>query len=188
MSHIGDMVGRIRLVERLGAGGVGEVFVGFDETLGRKVAVKSIHTKHQVDDDIKARFLQEARILSRLDHPHICEIYDYVEGEQPDEPDYLVLELIDGSNLKTAIGSGLTERSRLRIAIQIADALVAAHAEDIVHRDLKPDNVMVTSDGEVKVLDFGLAHSHSTDDDITVDLSPSGGGLEISPRRSMTRA
>lgn len=168
MSLIGTNVGRIRLVDRLGKGGMGEVFVGFDEILDRRVAVKCVRVGGRRSAKIKGRFLQEARILSRLEHPNICQIYDFVEG---DERDYLVMELVEGRSLKQAMAEGLDDRAKLRIAQQVADVLVAAHAEGVVHRDLKPEHVLIDGDGEVKVLDFGIAYSMGFDEDVTVDFS-----------------
>lgn len=154
MSLIGSMVGRIRIESLLGRGGMGELYVGYDETLERRVALKSIRADRRLHAQAKARFLREARVLSQLDHPNICRIYDYVEQQ---EHDFLVLELIPGRSLDTVIRDGLSRERQLRVAEQIAGALVAAHAEGVVHRDLKPSNVMLTDAGEVKVLDFGLA-------------------------------
>ena len=105
----------------------------------------------------RARFLREARALSKLEHPGICRIYDYIEAE---DQDYLVLELIEGEPLSELLKNGPLERVKaLRIAEQLADALNTAHAEGMLHRDLKPANVMLTYDGEAKILDFGLARS-----------------------------
>ena len=148
-------IGRIRIEGSLGKGGMGEVFVGFDETLERRVALKAIRDERRVDPESRARFQREARVLSRLDHPGICRLYDYVEG---DEADYLVLELIEGESLKDVLDHDeLTWDFKLYVAEMIADALRAAHAQGIAHRDLKPENVMLTESGEVKLLDFGLA-------------------------------
>jgi len=135
---------------------MGEVYAGVDETLRRGVALKSIRAEHRLSPESKARFLREARILSQLDHPNICRVYDYIEG---DDSDWLVLELIEGKSLQTALAAGIPSDSRLRIAQQIADVLVATHAAGVVHRDLKPGNVMLTRHDQVKVLDFGLAQS-----------------------------
>ena len=138
---------------------MGEVYVGYDETLHRQVALKSIRAGHRLSEEVKARFVREARILSRLDHPNICKIHDFIARE---DRDFLVLELVQGRNLMTAISEGIESSEKLRVARKIADALVAAHSEGVVHRDLKPENVMLTESGEVKVLDFGLAAAESS--------------------------
>ena len=157
MTLVGTTVGRIRVVETLGKGGMGEVYVGYDETLKRKVALKVIRDERRLDAEAKARFLREARILSQLDHPAICRIYELIEG---DDTDFLVLELIPGKGLKQALAEDeLTPAFKLHVAERLAEVLVAAHARGIAHRDLKPENVMLTPDGEVKVLDFGLAYT-----------------------------
>lgn len=193
VSLVGSHVGRIRIESVLGRGGMGEVYVGYDETLGRQVALKSILAGQRLREETKARFLREARVLSRLDHPHICRIYDYIQEE---DRDFLVLELIRGKSLRQVIAEGVVEPAKaLRIAKQIAQALVTAHTEGIVHRDLKPGNVMITDDGEVKVLDFGLARPLAvpsepaaesssglllTDDDSTLQAYDEGASVDVS--------
>ena len=152
------MTERVCVLHPLGAGGMGEVYAGFDETLQRRVALKAIHAEHRLNADSKVRFLREARILSQLDHPNICRVHDYIEGA---DGDWLVLELIDGKNLRAA-AKDLDSAARLKIAQQIADVLVVTHAAGVIHRDLKPGNVMIAADGMVKVLDFGLARSMAT--------------------------
>jgi serine/threonine protein kinase/Tfp pilus assembly protein PilF len=154
MSIIGKTVGHIRIVDSIGKGGMGEVYEGFDTTLERKVAVKAIGSQARRDPISKSRFLREARALSQLKHPHICQIYDYVEEK---ESDFLILEYIEGRVLKDSIKKGLDKAQKLRIAEQIAHVLKAAHEKGIVHRDLKPSNVMLTREAGIKVLDFGLA-------------------------------
>ena len=156
MTHIGAKIGHIRIVEQLGKGGMGAVYVGVDEKLKRKVAVKAIRKDYHRDTLAKARFLREARILSQLDHPNICKIFGYVEGE---DTDFLVLEFIRGESLKKIIGQPLRYSDKLKIAMELAQALAAAHANGVVHRDVKPDNVMLTKGLDVKVLDFGLSQS-----------------------------
>jgi len=155
---VGDLIaGRYEIFRQLGEGGMGEVFAAHDTQLERKVALKAIRAEHRLKDASKARFLREARALSKLEHPAICRIYDYIEA---DDQDYLVLELIEGEPLSERLKSGRLERiEALRIAEQLADALNTAHAEGMLHRDLKPANVMLTYDGEAKILDFGLARS-----------------------------
>jgi len=119
------------------------------------VALKILqHPKQHLDAEARTRITREARTLSRLDHPNICRIYDYIDS---DDADILVLELIDGRTLEQAMNEGLTRSDKLRIALSIAEVLVVAHNAGIIHRDLKPENVMLTKSGEVKVLDFGLA-------------------------------
>ena len=166
MNLVGTSVRSIRLVEGLGEGGMGHVYLGVDERLQRKVAVKAIRADRRLDPSAKRRFLREARVLSQLEHRNICRIYDYIEGE---DNDFLVLELVAGRSLRQLMGDHVTFGRRLDIAVQIADALVGAHAMSVVHRDLKPENVMVTPEGVVKVLDFGLARPSSQLQDTWMD-------------------
>ena len=136
------------------------MYAGVDETLKRRVALKAIRADDRLNAHSKARFLREAQILSQLDHPHICRVYNYVEGAGHH---WLVLELIEGKTLHDAIRDGLGAAGRMAVAQQIAEVLVVTHAAGVVHRDLKPGNVMVTPAGGVKVLDFGLAQSLPAD-------------------------
>jgi serine/threonine-protein kinase len=159
-------IGTIRLAEKLGEGGMGQVFVGVDEKLGRQVAVKLIRPERRLDSTARKRFLREARLLSQLEHPNICRLYDLVEA---DGRECLVLELVRGESLRRRMKEGLTSVERSRVADQVTAALVAAHAMSIVHRDLKPENIMLTSTGVVKVLDFGLARMAELE---TPDPSP----------------
>jgi serine/threonine protein kinase/Tfp pilus assembly protein PilF len=154
-SLIGRSIGSIQVTELLGAGGMGEVYRGFDAKLERQVAVKTIRADHRLEPEIKARFLREARILSRIDHPAICQVYDLIEG---DEADYLIFELVGGKTLKSYAAERRLEPAEvLALGEKIAEALAAAHRERIVHRDLKPENVMVLPDGSIKILDFGIS-------------------------------
>jgi len=153
MELIGRRFGHIRVTEVVGQGGMGDVYGGYDETLERKVALKVLNADQRLDDEARDRLLREARALSKLDHPNICRIHDYIESG---DVDLLVLEYIDGRTLHE-VGEGLSRSEKLRIAKAIAEVLVTAHRAGIVHRDLKPENVMLTRAGEVKVLDFGLA-------------------------------
>lgn len=172
MGLLGEQVGNIHILELIGEGGMGDVYVGFDEKLERKVALKAIR-QDRLDSENRARLLAEARVLSRLDHPHICRIYEYLEEG---DHQFLVLELIAGQELRQAVEAGLDTAAKWRIAEQVGEALIAAHAEGVIHRDLKPGNVMLTSEGEVKVLDFGLARFTDRRQDL-VPTAGEGGGL-----------
>jgi tetratricopeptide (TPR) repeat protein len=158
---IGSRIGHIRVTGVLGSGGMGEVYRGVDERLDRPVALKVIRADRRLSTEARGRFLREARTLSSLDHPNICRIHEYIEAE---EGDFLVLELVEGVTLERAIEIGMNRPRKLRIAIEIADALAAAHRKGIVHRDLKPENVMIANDGTAKVLDFGIARQQADED------------------------
>ncbi|HYC93873.1 MAG TPA: protein kinase [Thermoanaerobaculia bacterium] len=152
---LGTLIGgHIRILDALGQGGMGEVYVGRDERLDRRVAVKAVRADRERSGRSRERVLREARALSALDHPNICRLYEYIEAP---EGDFLILELIEGVTLTRAVERGMSRTRKLRIAADVLAALIAAHRKGIVHRDLKPDNVMITPDGGVKVLDFGIA-------------------------------
>ncbi len=158
-----ERVGNIRIEKVLGQGGMGTVSLGFDEKLERTVALKSIRNEQRMSESARQRFQFEARVLGKLEHPNICRIHDYIEDG---EDAYLVLEYVEGHSLAAHLADHtLEDHHRLTIAIQIADALVAAHAAGVIHRDLKPDNVVITLDGDAKVLDFGLARSVTVEGD-----------------------
>src|SRR5258708_32047405 len=148
-------LGNYDILAKLGEGGMGEVYRARDNRLNRNVAVKVLPPDVANDPTRRARFEQEARALGALNHPNIVAVYDTgVDNGQA----YIVSELVDGESLRAVIDRGRVPlRKLLDLAVQIADALAAAHSVGIVHRDLKPENVMVTGDGGVKVLDFGLA-------------------------------
>ena len=143
----GISLGPYVLVAPIGAGGMGEVWKARDTRLDRIVAVKRLKAKHS------ARFEQEAHAIAALNHPHICQIFDI-------GPDYLVLEYIEGQPLK---GPQAVEEA-VRLAAQIVEALDAAHRKGVVHRDLKPANILVTAEGQVKLLDFGVAKLIAVED------------------------
>jgi eukaryotic-like serine/threonine-protein kinase len=153
---IGRTVGHYRILERLGAGGMGVVYKAEDTTLGRMVALKFLPPELMRDADAKSRFLREARAASLLDHNNICTIYDV--GDTEDEQTFIAMACYDGETLERRIERGPLEVDEaLKITQQIARGLSKAHASGIVHRDIKPANVIVTNDGVAKILDFGLA-------------------------------
>ena len=152
---IGTTLGHYRILEKLGEGGMGVVYKAQDLHLDRPVALKVLPPEKVADPDRKRRFVQEAKAASALNHPHIVTIYDI---DQADGTDFIAMEYVAGTTLDQRIGHhGMRLNEALKVAVQIADALAKAHAAGIVHRDLKPTNVMVSADGTVKVLDFGLA-------------------------------
>src|SRR6187455_1821960 len=157
----GSRLGQYEVVAPLGAGGMGEVYRARDTRLGRDVALKVLAPEFAADPPRIARFEREAHVLASLNHPNIATIYGIEDAQGMPA---IAMELVDGSNLAELIrsvvarsGPGLPLERALAIAVQVASALGVAHERGIVHRDLKPANVMVTRDGLVKVLDFGLA-------------------------------
>ncbi|HXI13773.1 MAG TPA: protein kinase [Thermoanaerobaculia bacterium] len=153
--EVGDHFGRYEIRAVLGAGGMGEVFRAYDPRLGREVAIKRIGADMEGHSSAIARFEQEARAASALNHPNIIAVYDI--GEEKGRP-FIVMELLEGQSLRSFLGGGsVSLDTMMRLALQIADGLAAAHERGIVHRDLKPDNVFITRQGVAKILDFGLA-------------------------------
>jgi serine/threonine protein kinase len=152
---IGQVLGHCRVVAKIGEGGMGVVYRAYDEVLRRDVAIKVVKKGTQLDTSASQRLLHEARASSALAHPNICTIHEV--GENEGEL-YIVMELVEGKSLAAmSAGMGLAPESVLRYSVQIASALARAHDRGIVHRDLKTANIVITADGLVKVLDFGLA-------------------------------
>src|SRR5215207_3903234 len=147
-------VAHYRLVEPIGAGGMGAVYKAYDTKLQRIVALKLLPSEYVSQQDRRRRFFQEARAASALNHPHILTVYEV--GEDDGRP-YIAMEYIEGETLRQKIKSGLQVKEILDIAIQIAAGLARAHELGIIHRDLKPENLMLSRDGYAKILDFGLA-------------------------------
>src|SRR5262245_55470254 len=151
----GTKVGPYEILAPLGAGGMGEVYRARDTRLGREVALKALPDAVALDRDRLSRFEQEARAASALNHPNIVTVHDV--GRE-NETAYIAMELVEGRTLRELGAAGpMALRRILGVAAQIAEGLAKAHAAGIVHRDLKPENVMVSKDGFVKILDFGLA-------------------------------
>ncbi len=154
---VGRTITHFRVLASIGAGGMGAVYLAEDERLGRRVALKLLPPELTRDGEARARFLQEARAASALDHPSICTVYE--SGETPDGQAYLAMAHYAGETLEARIARGpLPVVDALEIASQVADGLAEAHAHGIVHRDIKPANVILTQSGRVKIVDFGLAH------------------------------
>src|SRR5262245_16973423 len=151
----GQSLGRYSLLEKLGEGGMGAVYRARDSRLGRDVALKVLPPDVTGDPARLERFDREARAIAALNHPHIVTIYS---TEEADGVRFLTMELVDGETLTDLVAAGPMPLARfLEIGLALADALSAAHQKQITHRDLKPGNVMVSREGRVKVLDFGLA-------------------------------
>ncbi|HKZ79243.1 MAG TPA: serine/threonine-protein kinase [Pyrinomonadaceae bacterium] len=151
----GTHLGRYEIRSELGAGGMGEVYLARDVEIGRDVALKVLPSTFSSDKDRLQRFQQEACAAGALNHPNILSIYDV--GKHDGSP-YVVSELLEGETLRTRIsGTPLSPLRAIDYALQITHGLAAAHEKGIIHRDLKPDNIFITNDGRVKILDFGLA-------------------------------
>jgi serine/threonine-protein kinase len=161
--------GRYRLLGLLGRGGMGEVWRGEDEALGRKVAIKCLragldHHDPKVSELQRERFRREARVAAGLQHPGITVVHDF--GEAEDGTPFLVMELVDGTDLDTVLdglpGRRMPVAEAVRTGRQIASALAYTHARDVIHRDLKPPNLLRTADGGIKICDFGIARLAGT--------------------------
>ena len=155
MAKPGDKIKHYEILDQLGKGGMGEVFLAQDTALDRKVAIKFLPEEMQKDATARMRLLREAKAAASLDHPFICKIY---ETGEIDSKAFIVMEYIKGKTLKKKLQEEpITLKEFLRVALEIAEALETAHESGIVHRDLKPENIMLTPHGHVKVMDFGLA-------------------------------
>ncbi|HXM23961.1 MAG TPA: protein kinase [Terriglobales bacterium] len=158
---IGQILGHYRVLEKIGSGGMGEVYRASDERLGRDVALKILKPSLAHDQDRLRRFEQEARAAATLSHPNVVAVYDI--GMHDGAP-YIVSELLEGQTLRERLPNGpVPRRQAVDYASQIAQGLVAAHEKRIVHRDLKPENLFITKDGRIKILDFGIAKLTSSE-------------------------
>ncbi len=191
-SHLtpGHVLGHFRLIEEIGAGGMGIVYRAWDTRLEREVAVKVLNPKTLVDTSARRRFRREALMLSKLNHPNVESVYDF---HTDNGVDYLVLEYVPGMSLDDRIECGaLTEKEALAIAIQLASGLAAAHEQRILHRDLKPGNMRLTPQNNLKILDFGLAELFAPGEDtvtqtitqtVTVQSPMAGTPAYLSPEQ-----
>ena len=167
----GTQLGHYEILSPLGKGGMGEVWRARDSKLGREVAIKTLPEEFAKDEERLARFEREAKLLASLNHPNIAAIYGL---EEDNGTRFLVLELVDGDTLAERLKHGaIPVEESLTLALQIAEALEAAHEKGVIHRDLKPANIKVTPEGKIKVLDFGLTKAFAGDGaDVNLSQSP----------------
>jgi serine/threonine-protein kinase len=193
---IGKTLGHYRIVDRLGAGGMGVVWLAEDLSLGRKVALKTLREELTASHEKRQRFEREARAVAALNHPNIVTLHSV---EEDGGVRFLTMEYVEGRTLlQRIVPGGLPPSDLLRIGAEIADALAAAHAAGIVHRDLKPGNILLANDGRVKVVDFGLARAsqgesgplgfHSRQTSLTQDGIAIGTLNYMSPEQLTNRA
>ena len=187
---IGQTVSHYKILKKLGEGGMGEVYLAQDSgPLGREVALKFVSPKMQEDPAARQRFLREAKLAAALDHPYICHIHEV--GEEGGQS-FISMQYIRGQTLKDRLAKGPLElKNALQKAAEIAEALDAAHKQNIVHRDLKPANIMLTPEGHVKVMDFGLAKRltpaegpGSQEDTLSSSLTEAGAAMGTLPYMS----
>jgi serine/threonine protein kinase/Tfp pilus assembly protein PilF len=162
---IGQTVSHYRIIEKLGEGGMGVVYLAEDKHLARRVAIKFLTS---TDRHYRARFIREARAVSALSHPNIATVHDY--GETDEGQPFIVMEFIKGKTFSDVLGDGITMRRAVEVVASIAEALSEAHERGIVHRDIKPSNVVINERGQVKVLDFGLVKNLFDQPSNSVDL------------------
>ena len=176
----GTKLGRYEIRTKIGEGGMGEVYLALDTLLDRKVAIKFLAGEALADDRAKKRLIREARAAAKLDHPHVCSIYEVAEV---DGRDFFVMQYVEGDTLESRMKkNSLSLRESLSIGSQVADALAEAHAHGIIHRDIKPQNIIVTPRGQAKVMDSGLAKvveatdSEAKTQSLTADFDPAADG------------
>lgn len=181
--NVGENVGPYRIMEQLGQGGMATVYKAFHAALERYVAIKALHPAFGEDPNFEARFQREARLVAKLEHPHIVPIYDYAEHEgRP----YLVMKYIEGDTLKARLAKGpLTSAEILNVVESVGSALAYAHKQGILHRDIKPSNVLIGTDGVMWLADFGLARiAQAAESTLSSDMIM-GTPQYISPEQAM---
>ncbi|RKH71886.1 serine/threonine protein kinase [Corallococcus interemptor] len=181
MTLVGRHIGRYRILEELGSGGMSVVYKGLDTALDREVAVKVLHPHLAGKDESRRRLAREARAVAKLHHPNILEVFDFSSAEAHDA--FIVTEYIRGRTLKTYLDEGPLEPPELAAMIihELAAALAHAHEAGVIHRDLKPENVMVREDGVLKLMDFGIARLLDIEDRMTVTGALVGSPAHMSP-------
>lgn len=181
--NVGDNVGPYKIIEQLGQGGMATVFKAYHAALDRYVALKALHPAFGEDVTFSTRFQREARVVAKLEHPHIVPVYDYAEHEK--RP-YLVMKYIEGDTLKARLNRGpLTAQEIEKVVDSVGSALAYAHKQGILHRDIKPSNVLVAKDGEMYLADFGLARiAQSGESTLSSDMIM-GTPQYISPEQAM---
>jgi len=183
---VAKTISHYKVIEKIGQGGMGEVYLAQDTALDRKVALKFLPEELQQDSTARKRFLREAKSAAALDHPYICHIHEVGEVEGTS---FISMEYVQGETLKDKLGKGpLPLKDALEKATEVAEALEEAHSQGIVHRDLKPSNIMLTPQGHVKVMDFGLAKQvtavEGEEQEITTALTKQGSTLGTVPYMS----
>ena len=160
---ISETILHYKIIEKLGEGGMGEVYKAQDTKLDRFVALKFLPSKLTATEDEKSRFIQEAKTASAMNHPNVCTIYsiEEYENKEGDNQLFIAMEFVDGKTLSDKKET-LSDKQKLEISAQVAEGLAAAHEKGIVHRDIKPDNIMIRKDGIVQIMDFGLAKLYSS--------------------------
>ena len=181
--NVGDNVGPYKIIEQLGQGGMATVYKAYHASLDRYVALKALHAAFGEDATFSARFQREARVVAKLEHPHIVPVYDYAQHEgRP----YLIMKFIEGDTLKARLNKGpLTSEEIEKVVDSVGSALAYAHKQGILHRDIKPSNVLVAKDGEMYLADFGLARiAQSGESTLSSDMIM-GTPQYISPEQAM---
>jgi serine/threonine protein kinase len=173
-------ISHYRIVSKLGAGGMGEVYLAEDTKLNRKVAIKFLPTNSVASEQANRRLLREARAAAPLDHPNICAVYEV--GEE-DGRSFIVMQYVEGETLDVRMKLKPLDLSEsLSMALQVADALAEAHAHGIIHRDIKPSNIIITPRGQMKVMDFGLVKL--AQEGMAIDNEAATQSLLTTPRRN----